>query len=61
MDELGPPIEPPETDCLPPIELLAPIELPAAGEVCAGIADWPATGMVWLAVVPWFAAFAFKG
>ena len=55
MDEPGPPIEPPETDCLPPIEL------PAAGDVCEGIADWPATGMVWVAVVPWFAAFAFKG
>ena len=53
MDELGPPpIEPPETDCLPPIELL-----PADGDVCVDMAPRPFAGMVWVSVAPRFAEF----
>jgi hypothetical protein len=53
MDRLEPPpIEPPETDCLPPIELL-----PADGDVCVDMDPRPFAGMVWVAVAPRFAEF----
>ena len=51
-EQRRPPIEPAETDCLPPIELL-----PADGDVCVDMDPRPFAGMVWVAVAPRFAEF----